>query len=200
MAEQNTGAPKRPDTEKMQFGETHSYFSNNVLPHSIQANKRKIAAPTAYIHNHDLSCLLITGGTGKLSVNGRDYILRPNILVTLGPFHVYRCTPDKGQTLEITEARINSGTYMYLIANPYFKLPEFSVPSEPPVLHLHGLAKDIAYQAMEGLLAECGGERQDGYSLCFCYMTDLFGLLVDARDVKRYQARRKAGGKRAALK
>ena len=165
--------------DNSKFGETHTYFTKNVLPGSIQAHRCKITMPNSYVHNRDFTMILVTSGTGTLTVNDMDYRLKPNTLVNLGCFHVYRFTPDEGQVLKFTEARINNGAYLYLIANPYFKINTFTVPSEPPVLQLKGLMKDVAYEAMEGLITECSGNNPDRYSLCFCYITDLFGLVSD---------------------
>lgn len=124
--------------EKSVLAGAHDYFVNNVLPSDIKACVRKIKAPTLYVNNHDETFLLVRSGHGTLTVNGLDYRLKPDTLVNLGPFHRYRYHPDKGETLEIAESRMNSGTYVYLVANPYMKFEQFYVPSEPPVVALHG--------------------------------------------------------------
>ena len=144
--------------EKSVLAGAHDYFVNNVLPSDIKACVRKIKAPTLYVNNHDETFLLVRSGHGTLTVNGLDYRLKPDTLVNLGPFHRYRYQPDKGETLEIAESRMNSGTYVYLVANPYMKFEQFYVPSEPPVVALHGLYAEIANDAMGGILAET--ERQ----------------------------------------
>ena len=144
--------------EKSVLAGAHDYFVNNVLPSDIKACVRKIKAPTLYVNNHDETFLLVRSGHGTLTVNGLDYPLKPDTLVNLGPFHRYRYQPDKGETLEIAESRMNSGTYVYLVANPYMKFEQFYVPSEPPVVALHGLYAEIANDAMDGILAET--ERQ----------------------------------------
>ena len=140
---------------------------------------RKIKAPTLYVNNHDETFLLVRSGHGTLTVNGLDYRLKPNTLVNLGPFHRYRYQPDKGETLEIAESRMNSGTYVYLVANPYMKFEQFYVPSEPPVVALHGLYAEIANDAMGGILAETERQSPDQLQLCFCYMMDLLGIVTE---------------------
>lgn len=171
---------KRTDnTAFSPFGEAHKYFTENVLPKNIQARTRRIRMASSYVHNKEQTFILVTGGTGTLTVNGLDYRLRPGTLVNLGPFHIYRYTPDKGEILELIDSRMNSGAYMYLVANPYFRIPKFIVPSEPPVVYLKGVMKEIAYQSMEGLLAECARGNEDRDSICLCYMTDLFGIVTD---------------------
>ena len=87
-------------------------------------------------------------------VNGIEYKLKPNTLINLGPFHRYRFIPDIGKMLEIVDSRMNSGTYVYMIANPYLKMEQFYVTSEPPVVYLTGLLADIANDSMNGLLGE----------------------------------------------
>lgn len=176
----NTEALKK----NSKFGETHTYFIKNVLPSSMKAHKYKVSMPNSYVHNQDNTFILVTSGTGTLTVNGIDYRLEPDTLVSLGCFHVYRFTPDEGQVLKITEARINNGAYLYLIANPYFKIDKFTVPSEPPILKVTGLMKDMAYEAMEGLCAECVSDNSDKYNMCFCYITDLFAIINAPKNYK----------------
>ena len=118
--------------EKPVLAGAHDYFVNNVLPSDIKACIRNIKAPTLYVNNHDETFLLVRSGRGTLTVNGLDYRLKPNTLINLGPFHRYRYLPDDGEVLEIAESRMNSGTYVYLVANPYMKFERFYVPSEPP--------------------------------------------------------------------
>lgn len=81
--------------------------------------------------------------------------------------------------LEIVDSRMNSGTYVYMIANPYLKRKQFFVTSEPPVVHLTGLLAEVANNAMDGLLAEMETKSEDRMQLCFCYMMDLFGIITD---------------------
>ena len=74
---------------------------------------------------------------------------------------------------------MNSGTYVYLIANPYMKFEQFFVPSEPPVVALSGLYAEIANDAMDGILAETEKQSPDQLQLRFCYMMDLLGILTE---------------------
>ena len=83
-----------------------------------------------YVNNHDETFLLVRSGHGTLTVNGLDYRLRPNTLINLGPFHRYRYLPDDGEALEIAESRMNSGTYVYLVANPYMKFESLRCEGE----------------------------------------------------------------------
>lgn len=159
------------------FG-AHDYFSKNVLPDDIRAHFQRIKAPTPYANNGDQVFMLVRAGTGKMIVNGLEYALRPNTLINLGPFHRYRFLPDEGKTLEIIDSRMNCGTYVYMIANPYLKMDNFYATSEPPVVYLTGLGAEIANDAMEGLLEEMKSSLDDRLQLCFCYMTDLMGLIT----------------------
>lgn len=176
--EKESGASEKPAGSAIFFG-SHDYFSENVLPDNIQARLRKISAPTPYVNNRDEVFLLVRSGTGIMTVNGLEYKLRPNTLINLGPFHRYRFVPDKGQQLEIADSRMNSGTYVYMIANPYLKQKQFFVTSEPPVVHLTGLLAEIANDAMNGLLEEMEKQSEDRMLLCFCYMMDLFGIITE---------------------
>ena len=67
----------------------------------------------------------------------------------------------------------------YLVANPYMKFEQFYVPSEPPVVALHGLYAEIANDAMRGILTETERQSPDQLQLCFCYMMDLLGIMTE---------------------
>ena len=176
--EKEPGVPEKVSNKPLFFG-SHDYFVENVLPDNIQARLRRINAPTPYVNNRDEVFLLVRSGTGTMTVNGLEYRLKPNTLINLGPFHRYRFIPDKGTALEIADSRMNSGTYVYMIANPYLKRKQFFVTSEPPVVHLTGLLAEVANDAMTGLLAEMENKSEDRMQLCFCYMMDLFGIITD---------------------
>ena len=181
MANKNTfeNEGKSPITINSNFSGAHDYFTNNVLPEDIRTHLRRIKAPTPYANNRDQVFMLVRAGTGKMVVNGIEYKLKPNTLINLGPFHRYRFIPDIGKMLEIVDSRMNSGTYVYMIANPYLKRKQFFVTSEPPVVHLTGLLAEVANDAMDGLLAEMETKSEDRMQLCFCYMMDLFGIITD---------------------
>ena len=116
--------PKTPG--RAIFSGAHDYFVNNVLPDTIQAHVSRYQTPTSYANNRDQTFILVRSGKGKALINGLEYNLKPNTLINLGPFHRYRFLPSKGAPLEIAEARMNSSTYIYMIANPYLKC-EFRV-------------------------------------------------------------------------
>ena len=181
MADKNTfeNEGKGPITINSNFSGAHDYFTNNVLPEDIRTHLRRIKAPTPYANNRDQVFMLVRAGTGKMVVNGIEYRLKPNTLINLGPFHRYRFIPDVGKMLEIVDSRMNSGTYVYMIANPYLKMEQFYVTSEPPVVYLTGLLADIANDSMNGLLGEMNVRSDDSTSICFCYMMDLLGILTE---------------------
>ena len=194
MANKNTfeNEGKSPITINSNFSGAHDYFTNNVLPEDIRTHLRRIKAPTPYANNRDQVFMLVRAGTGKMVVNGIEYRLKPNTLINLGPFHRYRFIPDVGKMLEIVDSRMNSGTYVYMIANPYLKRKQFFVTSEPPVVHLTGLLAEVANDAMTGLLAEMENKSEDRMQLCFCYMMDLFGIITDMMP-KSYFSKTDAG-------
>lgn len=161
------------------FSGAHDYFINNVLPDTILARVTTLTAATSYTNNRDQTFILVRSGSGTLLINGVEYQLKPDTLINLGPFHRYRFLPAKGEYLELAEARMNSSTYVYMIANPYLKCEQLFVPSQPPVVHLHGLSAQIAKESMNGLLEEAKGSSPDKTELCFCYMMDFLGIITD---------------------
>lgn len=168
-----------PTSSRTVFSGAHDYFINNVLPDNIQAHITRIQAPTSYANNRDQTFILVRAGKGKALINGIEYTLKPDTLINLGPFHRYRFLPSKEAPLEIAEARMNSSTYVYMIANPYLKCEQLIVPSQPPVVHLSGLSAQIAKESMEGLLYEAKNNSSDQIHLCFCYMMDFLGIITD---------------------
>jgi mannose-6-phosphate isomerase-like protein (cupin superfamily) len=184
MPNKNTFEPETQDgrstiTVNSSFSGAHDYFAKTVLPDDIRTHLHRIKSPTPYANNRDQVFMLVRSGTGKMVVNGLEYRLRANTLINLGPFHRYRFIPDNGKTLEIVDTRMNSGTYVYMIANPYLKMEQFYVTSEPPVVNLTGMLSEIANESMNGLLREMENPSADSTSLCFCYMMDLLGILTE---------------------
>lgn len=175
----NTAKKRTSPQNRTVFSGAHDYFTNNVLPEDVHAHLRHIKTPMSYTNNRDQTFFLIRSGTGILDVNGLEYKLRPNTLINLGPFHRYRFLPSKRSELEVAEARMNSGTYVYMIANPYLKYEHFTVPSQPPVVHLKGLSAQIAADSMNGLLNEAQNKSGDSIQLCFCYMMNFVGIITD---------------------
>lgn len=161
------------------FSGAHDYFINNVLPDTIQARITHISAPTSYVNNRDQTFLLVLSGEGTAMVNGLEYKLKKDTLINLGPFHRYRFLPSSKEPLEIAEARMNSSTYVYMIANPYLKCEQLYIPSQPPVVYLEGLYAQIASESMNCLLEETKRNSPDKISLCFCYMMDFLGIITD---------------------
>ncbi len=176
---ENTDTKRTTLQNRTVFSGAHDYFANNVLPENVHAHLRHIKTPMSYTNNRDQTFFLIRSGSGRLSVNGLEYKLRPNTLINLGPFHRYRLLPSRRGELEVAEARMNSGTYMYMIANPYLKYERFAVPSQPPVVHLKGLPAQIANDSMNGLLNEAKNKSSDSIQLCFCYMMNFVGIITD---------------------
>lgn len=167
-------------TVRSSFSGAKDYFTKNVLPEDIRTHLHRFKAPTPYANNREQVFMLVRSGTGTLVVNGEEYRLCPDTLINLGPFHRYRFLPDKGKTLEIVDTRMASGTYVYMIANPYLKMDQFYVTSEPPVAKLSGALADIARDSMDGLLKEMQNQGTDRNSISFCYIMDLFGILTEA--------------------
>lgn len=170
---------KKISSTSSSFSGAHDYFTKAVLPDEIRTQLRRIKAPTPYANNREQVFMLVRSGTGKMVVNGVEYFLKPNTLISIGPFHRYRFIPDVGKILEIVDSRMNSGTYVYMIANPYLKMDQFYVASEPPIAYLTGLFADIANDSMNGLLREMNNSKDNSTSLCFCYMMDLLGILTE---------------------
>lgn len=175
---EKTGGVRNSENRPV-FSGSHDYFVNNVLPDDVRTCVRMIKSPSLYANNHDETFILVRSGKGKLVVNGLEYELKPNTLINLGPFHRYRYLPAKNSVLEVVETKTNSGTYVYMIANPYVKNKQFCVPSEPPVVYLSGLMAKIANESMDGLLAEMENKSSDKVMLCFCYMMELLGIITE---------------------
>ncbi len=185
------GAKKSRDESSLMEG-AHKYFVQNVLPHNVQARLHSVSRPTSLFQNREETFLLVRSGSGSLVVNGLEYKLRPDTLAMLGPFHSYRLVPDLGKTLDLYYAQINCETYVYMIANPYYRQRKMIVPSEPAVAQLSGVFAEIARQSMEGLLEECRQDQPDKFNICICYMNDLFGIIVEEMGKKHSKRKKRA--------
>ena len=124
---------------------------------SIITTRRSCSCAAATVHSRSTAWITASSRT-RLSTSGR--------------FTVTAISRTRGR-------RLNSGTYVYLVANPYMKFEQFYVPSEPPVVALHGLYAEIANDAMGGILAETERQSPDQLQLCFCYMMDLLGIMTE---------------------
>lgn len=160
------------------------YFVKNVLPNSIYAQERHITIPTPSVHNRDELMILVRSGRGSVIINSVKYPVRKNTILNLGPFHRYSYVPDPEQELIIAEGRMNAGTYVYILACPYFKVKNMSVPSEPGVAQLTGKLAEMAGRTMDDFLKESAENQSDRLKLCYCYMMELFGAMVEGMHKK----------------
>lgn len=157
---------------------SQDYFSKNILPNSIYAGRKIIRQQIPYKQHDDLEILLIRRGAGTVTVNATEYPVGPGDLFCFSPYHFHKLEVAKGQKLEVSECRVNSGVYFYISACPYFN------PSRPPELpspRLHiKLDESHAMQA-EKLIDEIGLECQkkniQENQPCFFLLMKLFGII-----------------------
>ena len=92
--------------------------------------------PTSYANNRDQTFILVRSGKGKALINGLEYNFETQYTDQSRSISPLPFSTIKGTPLEIAEARMNSSTYVYMIANPYLKCEQMTVPSQPPVVYL----------------------------------------------------------------
>jgi hypothetical protein len=182
---------ENPSSGYSPFG-VDDYFVKNVLPASIYAQERRITTPTPSLHNRDELLILVRSGSGAITVNSIRYPVKKNTIISLGPFHRYSLTPNQDQELVIAEGRMNAGTYVYILACPYYKVKNLSVPSEPAVAHLTGRLAEMACRTMDAFLCESIENREDRNKICYCYMMELFGAMTEGMSQRIKQERRSA--------
>ncbi len=186
-----TNKKETPGSGYSPFG-VDDYFVKNVLPTSIYAQERRITTPTPSIHNRDELLILVRSGSGVITVNSIRYPVKKNTIISLGPFHRYSLTPNPDQELVVAEGRMNAGTYVYILACPYYKVKNMSVPSEPAVAHLTGRMADMAGRTMDAFLRESIENRSDRNKICYCYMMELFGAMTEGMSHRMKEERRQA--------
>lgn len=121
------------DKYSVDFG-LDGYFCANVLPEATAfMSNKSITAPTPRVQNEDNLFILVRGGTGSMAINHREIALKRGVCMCLGPFHNYCIVPDPGSTVEISQCRINSGAYLYILSCPYLRVSEFLIPREPAI-------------------------------------------------------------------
>jgi len=182
---------ENPGSGYSPFG-VDDYFVKNVLPTSIYAQERRITTPTPSLQNRDELLILVRSGSGAITVNNIRYPVKKNTIISLGPFHRYSLTPNQDQELVIAEGRMNAGTYVYILACPYYKVKNLSVPSEPAVAHLTGRLAEMASRTMDTFLRESIENRDDRNKICYCYMMELFGAMTEGTSQRIKQERRSA--------
>lgn len=170
------------------FG-VHDYFIKNVLPNTITAQTRRISSPTPITQNNDQLVVLVRSGSGTITVNSIRYKIKKDTIISLGTFHRYSFAPDPGTVMEVAEGRMNAGTYVYVLACPYLKVNKMDVASEPGIAHLTGRLASMTERTMDDFLRESAGQARDRDKLCYCYMMELLGAMIEGISVRMAEER-----------
>jgi len=157
---------------------SRDYFSKNILPNSINAGRKVIRQQIPYKQHDDLEILLIRHGEGTVTVNAVEYPISPGDLFCFSPYHFHKLDVAKGQKLEVSECRVNSGIYFYISACPYFK-PSQSQELPAPRLHVK-LNEQRTIQAeklIDGIGLECQKRKIQENQYGFFLLMKLFGII-----------------------
>ena len=157
---------------------SRDYFTKNILPHSVLADRKTIRQQIPYRQHDDLEMLLIREGAGIITVNAVEYPISRGDMFCFSPYHFHRLDVLRGDTLEVSECHVNSGLYFYISACPYF-IPPDSTKLHYPHLHVH-LDETRTRQTeklIDEISQECERKKiQENQSLFFLLMK-LFGIM-----------------------
>ena len=165
-----------PAQEELTFGLT-GYFAKTIFPLEVWGRQQTITAETPVLWEKDNYFLLVRSGCGRIYVNQIEWNIRRGSLLCLGPFHAYRIEPDPGETLDILEAHINNGAYLYVLACPSIKIHKMLIPNLPATVQLSLEDTQIAEATLLDYLRVSSPDCMN-HKLCFLYIMELFGLLL----------------------
>lgn len=153
------------------------HYGRDLIPLAVWGRQRVISEKTPVFQEDDQYFLLVTSGTGTISINHISVPVKRGTLICMGPFHAYRVIPDDGCRLGLLETHISPGAYMYVLACPYFRAQNIAIPDTPIVVHLDDAETAMAESSMIQFLHAAQSEPVD-HKLCFLFTVRLFGLLI----------------------
>lgn len=153
------------------------YFSKDILPAEIYAGQKTIRQPIPFRRHESLELVLVRGGEGTVTVNGRSFPVSRGSLLCFNPAHFHKLDMDKGSALEISECHIDPGVYFYITACPYYRTESGKLPVPPLLAPLNSTQAENAERIMEQLANICNQNRMDENQPAFFLLLKLFGIL-----------------------
>lgn len=148
-----------------------NFFTKDILPQKLLAKGFVLEGERVFQETEDAVILYVENGRGLLSVNGREYEVKPGFLMVLYPSHIQNLKAAGGRKLSGVECAVNIGALLYMLAIPSHRLPVKAL-GRTPDLYLVGKGERETVEELWGeLLAE--NEIQD----CFIEQMQLSLLM-----------------------
>ncbi len=155
---------------------SRDYFPRDILPHTVYAGHKILRQPLPYRQQDEIMFLLVRGGTGTVTVNGRSFPAKRGSLFCFSPGHFHKIEPSKAQGLEVSECHMNTGLYFFITACPYY--PAATGVSGPPVYAR--LDEELTHRTarvMEDIAIQCGKSAVSENQSLFFLLMKLFGIM-----------------------
>lgn len=152
------------------------YYSKKEFQFPITAVNKTVANTSVLKNNSGITLLYVRGGQGKIIINTREYPVQRGLLMVLGTYHYYQVQPDE-IPLEITKCRLSYDTFLYMAANPYYRLYELRLNVDPISCLLDGRMLIRTEQVLDELVAVTAKHKHQGGETEFFLCMKLMGIM-----------------------
>ena len=111
------------------FPSSH-YYARKDYQISITAFRQTVTHETVLKNNYGITLMYFYGDSGSIIVNSVEYPVQRGAFICLGSYHYFKLKPS-GQPMNIAQCRLSYDTFLYMAANPYYKLSEINLNRKP---------------------------------------------------------------------
>lgn len=122
-------ATKKGPIHSPLFPSSH-YYAKKDFQISITAFRQTITHETVLKNNYGITLMYFYGNSGSIIVNSIEYPVQRGALICLGSYHYFQLKP-AGKPMPIAQCRLSYDTFLYMAANPYYKLSEINLNIKP---------------------------------------------------------------------
>lgn len=152
------------------------YYSKKEFQFPISAVTAVVKHTTVLKNNSGITILYFHQGCGRIIVNSREYLIHKGLLMVMGAYHYYQFKPDSGD-MELTICRLSYDTFLYMAANPYYKLTELTLNVDPLTSLLEGNMLDRTEAIVRKLSLASAKHKQKGGETEFLLSMKLMGII-----------------------
>lgn len=100
---------------------SYRYFPNELHPTVSAAGEKAYTRASRYENHDELEYFTIRSGSGILEVNGDSMEIGRGSSGIFMQVDFHRFLPSRNQILIVDYCRVSVGTYLFVMANPYFR-------------------------------------------------------------------------------
>lgn len=153
------------------------YYSKKKFQFPTSAVTATVKHTTVLKNNSGITILYFHHGSGRIIVNSREYLIHKGLLMVMGAYHYYQFKPDPGYDLELTMCRLSYDTFLYMAANPYYKLTELTLNIDPLAYLLEGNMLERTEAIVRKLSLASAKHKQKGGETEFLLSMKLMGII-----------------------